>query len=105
MLREPTIRPRGSEASKMASVPAAITTPMKKMPAHMRPVMTPWPGGRGGAYLIARAAGGARGSIHVAGVRGVAAERERGRAVGEEVDPEDLRGEERRHETLAARRG
>jgi hypothetical protein len=45
----PSIRPPGSDASITMSVPAAITAPTKKMPAHMRRVITPSPRGRGGS--------------------------------------------------------
>ena len=64
-----------------------MIAPTKKMPNHMRRVMTPSLRGRGGF-------------VHHALVRRVNAERKRGRAVRHEIDPQDLRRQKRQHDSI-----
>ena len=59
------------------------------MPAHIRRVITPSPRGRGGRFIDAR-------------VGRIDAERERGRAVGDQVDPQDLRRQQRQDDPAIA---
>ena len=63
-------------------MPAAMMTPTKTMPRHMRRVSTPF-------------AARTRRLLHQPVVGRIDAERQRRRAVGDEVDPEDLRRQQR----------
>ena len=85
MVPEPSIKPPGREASKHQQRACRHDAPTKKIPAHIR--------ASDDAFAC-----GARRTIHHAGVRRINAQSQCGGAVGHQVNPKKLGGEQRQHD-------